>query len=618
MMRHRCQLVALLLAVNVGPARADAPPEHLLFAGTQVYARWDGVAAHRDAYAQTVVGKLLSDDLAPLVKSLMEQFPRTLQSGLVDNKLLAGTSPEVLAQMQAEVNETARSLDVLIERGIVVGVEVGQMPSLLQMALGVAHGLVKKQPGDGGNPLLPRIHATLIVPGAAKDAKPLLSLFRLYARANDLELKEEQIANRDVVHTTLGEIRLLAWIEGPHFVVAGTNDAPAALFARLDGPDARLKTAPLFQKLGEAFPFKTDFRAFADLRSLFRIGRQALTFAGPKVGQKVDALGLENIHHLFYVTGFDGATRREVVEFAVPGSRKGLSAIFGREPLSIESLPPLPPDASKWSAHRIDPPAIYDLILNLIDLAKATADDPNARPDPASQALDKVLGISAKSEFVDLLGSLIVTYHSPAEGGLTLGQVVAIEVKDGEKVLQALDQMVQAQIIGNNLRVKKRPHLDAEIRELSLTGTRGVIVPSYTVCKNWLVLSMYPQPIQGFIQRAAGKSPPWQVGERVASLPRPKNCTSWAYNDPRAGAQQLLTFGPIIVGAAQMGSEEPTIEVGTIPSGSIIMQRLTPNVTVMTDDGATIRWETRGGLLLLGDALGVDPIMLFLTAQIFN
>src|SRR3954454_1015034 len=96
-------LVLAPLALAAAPVRAAEPPERLLFAGTQVYARWDGVAAHREAYAQTVVGKLLSEDLAPLVKALLEQYPRALQSGLVDSKLLAGVTPDVLAGMQAEV-----------------------------------------------------------------------------------------------------------------------------------------------------------------------------------------------------------------------------------------------------------------------------------------------------------------------------------------------------------------------------------------------------------------------------------------------------------------------------------------------------------------------------------
>ena len=246
-------------------------------------------------------------------------------------------------------------------------------------------------------------------------------------------------------------------------------------------------------------------------------------------------------------------------------------------------------------------------------------DDPKEKAESSEQLLDKALAISTRNDLFDALGSLIVTYHAPTEGGFTLGQVAAIQVKDGERVLQAVDQIIHGKIVGNNLRVKKRRFLDTEIRELTFERTRGIVMPSYTVYKNWLVFSMYPQPVQGFIQRAAGKVPPWQTPERLALLPRVKDCTSWAFNDPRSGAQQVLTFGPLIIGAASLdGTGEPALEPGVIPSGSALMHRLTPNVTAMTDDGTTIRWDMRGGLLLPGDAFGVEPVMLFLAVQILG
>src|SRR5262249_32527465 len=124
MSRRYSLAIVALTAIGGNSIAAEKPPESLLFAGTQVYARWDGVAAHRDAYAQTVVGKLLSDDLAPLAKSLLEQFPRLLQSGLVDSKLLSGAAPDALAAMQTEVVESGKSLDVLIRHGAVFGLEM--------------------------------------------------------------------------------------------------------------------------------------------------------------------------------------------------------------------------------------------------------------------------------------------------------------------------------------------------------------------------------------------------------------------------------------------------------------------------------------------------------------
>jgi len=617
-MTRRHSLFALAVAALATTARgADTPPERLLFAGTQVYARWDGVAAHREAYAQTVVGKLLSDDLAPLATSLMEQFPRLLQTGLVDAKLLEGAAPDKLARLQADVVESAKSLELVIQNGAVFGLEVAPLPNLLQLAMGAAQMALKRGPADNGNPLLPPIRATLIIPGAAQDAKSLLSLVRLTARANDLNVAEETVAGRLVSVVKLGDFSVLAWVEAGHFVVMATNDTPAAVMARLDGSAPRLHAAPLFQRLSGLTPLRTDFRAFADVRSLVRLGGAVMALVDPASNVVLQTLGLMDVHHLAYATGFDGPVRREIIEMSLGGERHGLLRIFGREPLRWDELPPLPPDADKWSAHRVDPRAAFDTLLALIDASRPKDEGP--AKDPAEVALDKLLGLSARTELIDLFGDLFVTYHSPAEGGLMLGQVIAIRVKDGERALMALDQIVQGQIAGNSARVKRRPFLDATIREVTLgRDARGIIMPSYVVYKNWLVISMYPQPLQGFVQRAAGKSPHWQTSERVALIPREKNCTSWAYNDPRAGAQQLVTFGPIVVAAAQMGTEEPTIEVGTIPSGSVLMQRLKPNVSTMTDDGTTIRWETRGGLLMFGDAIGVDPLMLILASQIFN
>ena len=127
-------LVALLLAA---PARAeDVAPERLLPAGTQVYLRWDGVAAHRDAYRQVPIGKLLEGELAPLLKTLLDLFPEGLRSGLTNAKLLDGEPPDKLAKVHADVVAAGKLLDVVAEHGVVIGLETGGLPSLWEMALG--------------------------------------------------------------------------------------------------------------------------------------------------------------------------------------------------------------------------------------------------------------------------------------------------------------------------------------------------------------------------------------------------------------------------------------------------------------------------------------------------
>src|SRR5262245_24201037 len=88
---------------SVCQVRADQPPERLLSADTQVYVRWDGIPAHRDAYRQSALGKLLQGELAPLSKALLDQIPKALRAGLTEAKLLDGESPEKLASIHADV-----------------------------------------------------------------------------------------------------------------------------------------------------------------------------------------------------------------------------------------------------------------------------------------------------------------------------------------------------------------------------------------------------------------------------------------------------------------------------------------------------------------------------------
>jgi hypothetical protein len=126
--------------------------------------------------------------------------------------------------------------------------------------------------------------------------------------------------------------------------------------------------------------------------------------------------------------------------------------------------------------------------------------------------------------------------------------------------------------------------------------------------------------VQAYVRRAAGDARVWEPDEatRAAFAALPRGCTGLAFNDPRPGATQMLTFGPLIIESIQNFGEARVFDTGTLPSPTVVTPRLTPNVTGLRDDGRTLRWDTRGGLLLPFDSLGVDPLMLFLAFQIFN
>lgn len=613
----RIAVVAAVLWSSV--ARGEAPPpERLLPATTQVYIRWDGIPAHRDRYSQVTVGRLLESDLAGLLKYALDAFPRSLQHEFVDGKLLDGVAPARLAELQADVVRAGRLTDMIATHGVIAAAEVGPMPNVFALAIGAAQRFGGKADGRG-NPIMPKIRVTVIVPNAGQDREIVASALRLQSGDDGTRMKKESIAGRSVDAMLKSERNVLLWDEFGHLVIVVTNDDPAAVVASATAGENRIADHPLFRRVTEFREFPTDLRAFADLRGLMKPAKQALglaSFVTGGIGKKVDEFGLDSFESFAYYCGFDGSTRREVAELDTAADRKGVARLLGGAPVTWDQLPPMPPDVAKWSAHRLSPAQIYDYWTRYADLFRAPGDD----SDPAADAYDKASGIAVKPDLLDHLGDLVVTYQSPAEGAIAFGQVLAVRVKDAQKVEMALDQIVQTVSASATVKLKKRPFLGANIREVQVQNRPGfVFLPSYVVHNDWLVISLFPQPLQSFVQRSAGQAKAWSPDEtakgRFAQLPA---CSTWGYTDLRPSTQQALTFAPLILEAMQAFSTGNGFDVGTLPSASTINQKLTPSVTGVHDNGRCIRWDARGGLLLPGDSLGVDPLMLFLAGQILG
>jgi hypothetical protein len=547
----------------------------------------------------------------------LAKFPQTLQSEFVDGQLLSGASPARLALLQKDVTQAGRLLDTITRHGLIVAAEVGPMPNIFTMAI----DSLKKAAGkaDISNPLMPPITVTLIVPDAAKDAATIQGFIRLQLMRGNTEPKEELISGRRVIHARAGEVNLATWVASDHVVVSISTEPVANVVARAHSQAPRIATNPLYERMVGFREFPTDVRGYADLRSLLRVARQGFQLANLFTGGQVpkfEALGLDSFESFVWYCGFEGPTRREVAELHLANERTGLARLLGGAPLRWEQLPPLPADVGKWSAHRMDFANAFGQFTDYVDRLTPNEED----KEPAAVVLDKAAGLSVKEELIDQLGDLLVTWSSPTEGAVMFGQVMAVRVKDAPRVEAALDQIIQ-NYTSANLKLKKRPCLDAVIRELQFLNSPGVVVlPSYVVYKDWLVFALYPQPLQAFVQRAAGNLPVWQADSetqtKFADLPR--TCSSWAFNDSRPGAQQALTFAPLILEATQSFNESTGFDVGTLPSASAVMPKLKPSITGIHDDGRRIRWDSRGGLLVPGDSIGLDPVMIVFATQIFN
>src|SRR5262245_55516976 len=106
-MRHAWMPAALLLALAPAARAADeprpgpgGPPEQLLPAGTQIYLRWDGLAAHRAAYEKTALGQMMRGDTGNFLASVFDQVQEGLGTLLTVEQLLGGVPPEKLQKLQ--------------------------------------------------------------------------------------------------------------------------------------------------------------------------------------------------------------------------------------------------------------------------------------------------------------------------------------------------------------------------------------------------------------------------------------------------------------------------------------------------------------------------------------
>src|SRR5262249_56692238 len=103
-----------------GPGAA----EQLLPAGTQIYLRWDGIAAHRAAYGKTALGQMMQGDTGTFLASVFDQVQEGLGTLLTVEQLLGGVPPEKLQKLQADAAEAAKLPGVLTERGFVFALEL--------------------------------------------------------------------------------------------------------------------------------------------------------------------------------------------------------------------------------------------------------------------------------------------------------------------------------------------------------------------------------------------------------------------------------------------------------------------------------------------------------------
>jgi hypothetical protein len=557
-------------------ASAQEVPERLLSEKTQVYLRWDGLEAHRAAFEKTALAQILKGDLGRFVSETIKQGKDRFGALLSIDQILGGVPPELVEKIQTDGAEAAKLLDLLSQHGVILGIEI-----------------------RGLDP--PAVQGTLIFPQAGKPSGPFQALIRTAAYLSKQEVKEQKISGRNVQTLQAGPIQIAGWIEGTDAVLTIGTEKPETVLERIASKNAGLSSHPLFQKVQGFKEFETGTRGFIDLASLVQLARGR----GKEIAALIDDLGLAGLQNLVFYLGYDGAAERSLVELHIPGPRKGLLKLAGNKAFKLADLPAMPPDVTAFSAMNIDWTALFDIGRTAVeDVLKIVSPDEAKQVSQFLQQADQFVGISLRDDLFGSLDQLAMQYSSSSEGIFSLGQVQLVKIKDVKKLQESLDKIAKSLggISGVPLSIKKKPYRGVDLREIQVQSPGFFYAPTYGIYKDWFLISLYPQPVHGFVLRQTGELPAWAPG---ASLKQnldkfPGEYVSVSVSDPRPTVRFLLSVLPTVMAAISSASQFTgiSLDVSLLPNAQEVTRHLFPNVSITTDDGSTLRMETRASLAL--------------------
>src|SRR5262249_1502772 len=148
-------------------------PEQLLPATMQIYLRWDGIGAHRAAYAKTSLGQMMQGDSGTFVSGLFRKLQTTAGAKLTIDLLGRGENPQTLKKMQADAKAAATLFPLIGTNGFLLAAELRQLDP-------------------------PQGQLFFILPGMGAKPEPLFGALRLAANLGKVEVKEQKVAERTV------------------------------------------------------------------------------------------------------------------------------------------------------------------------------------------------------------------------------------------------------------------------------------------------------------------------------------------------------------------------------------------------------------------------------------
>jgi prepilin-type processing-associated H-X9-DG protein len=253
---------------------------------------------------------------------------------------------------------------------------------------------------------------------------------------------------------------------------------------------------------------------FVDAEGIRTFAERAIQVSGNAQAAKTwpqvrDALGLQGLRQVTFVSGFSGKGWEDNLFIAAPPPRKGLLALLDAKPISDDALRLSPRSA------RIANAASFDLSRLLAEVRNVAGElDPNVRRqiDEALQQASGQLGLDIERDLIGALGHEWVSYTSPTVGGNgLLGMVAVNRLRDAAKAQQTLTKLVaianrvlEEQLKGEEVTVKLNT-VQIDGMDVTYLGT-PFVSPAWGVRNGNLFVALYPQNVVA-AARAATAAP---------------------------------------------------------------------------------------------------------------
>lgn len=583
------RLGAVVLAwLTVYPLAFAAPipggqvaPEALLDGRCGLYLRYDGYAPHRQALEKTALAEVWRNGFQEAYHRLLEQF-----WGLLDTIPL----PESADQLK---HHLPMALSRLLEDGFVVGVQLF-------------------------DPTEFRMQITVVLPRQAAGEKHFAALLRFWAEVNDWKVTAVRVRDRQIQQIQIEDTswHIFWWTEAEHLVLLIGTESPQETLDVREGKIPSVLQNEWYKRLANGPGYETFLRGYINGKPWLEAMRQL----GPEAQKFIGVLGLEDIPAITWYMGTEGrAIRSTVCVHLVRAPRRGLAALFPDMQKGIESywqnltmLPPLAPRA-EVALFQFDVAEFGKQLRHVAEFAgqiligaEGAAEIREQLDDLAQSPAGKLL-----AELVPHLDSVWFISDASADGILSTGTMVGVRLKNSAAVRKLLAKLQPFDVWDVRVEFRTRQYRGFELICMSLgerLGPFGLfpVVPTLAVVDDWLLFSLWPQPIQGVILRRESKQwarwkPSAEAQQFLAQLANKPGgrLVGFEESDPRGTMEFLGSIIPFIGGLihSATGGE---FDVTLLPHTQALSEPLFPNVTLYLAEPDCLRIESRDSLSVPG------------------